>query len=88
MYPDGFGIMFKEIYFINRKIFYINYRLCCLISLKKLGPLTYTSNDGQTTLYGVVSGGGCREDTCMTSTVNGRVSEPGILRWIKANIEN
>ena len=53
------------------------------------GPLTYTSKEGKTTLYGVVSGPGKRGqlNRCMTSALYGRVSEPIILEWITGYIK-
>ena len=55
------------------------------------GPMAYTSQDGTTTVYGVVSGPGegksTVEETCQTSTLMIRVSEPSLLNWIKAIIE-
>ena len=51
------------------------------------GPLTYTSDDGKTTLYGVVSMGGAEEETefsqCQVNSLMVRVSGPRILPWIK-----
>ena len=54
-----------------------------------LGPLTYTDKDGKTTLYGVVSGLGTipPHDDCLTNGIYGRVSNPGILDWIKHYIK-
>ena len=53
--------------------------------------MAYTSQDGTTTVYGVVSGPGegksTVEETCQTSTLMVRVSEPSLLNWIKAIIE-
>ena len=53
--------------------------------------MAYTSQDGTTTVYGVVSGPGedktTVEETCQTNTLMVRVSEPSLLRWIKATIE-
>ena len=55
-----------------------------------IGPLTYTSDDGRTTLYGVVSmGGGANDDEdyfpniCQEHSLMVRVSAPRILNWIK-----
>ena len=50
------------------------------------GPLTYTSDDGSTTLYGVVSMAGAVETEstkCQVNSVMARVSAPRILNWIK-----
>ena len=50
--------------------------------------MAYTSKDGTTTVYGVVSGPGegkpTVEETCQTNTLMVRVSEPSLLNWIKA----
>ena len=49
--------------------------------------MTFTSEDGKTTLYGVVSGpGDMVNPICETTGLMVRVSEPGLLNWIKAAI--
>ena len=53
------------------------------------GPLTYTSEDGETTLYGVVSGLGgtsTKATPCQVNMMMVRVSAPSILNWINAII--
>ena len=55
------------------------------------GPITYTSEDGTTTLYGVVSRLGATGLTdirfeCQVDTLIVRVSAPEILKWIKTMI--
>ena len=53
------------------------------------GPITYTSEDGITTLYGVVSKLGAIPtdfNVCQTNTLMVRVSATGILKWIKTII--
>ena len=54
-----------------------------------LGPLTYTDNYGKTTVFGIVSGHGMKEDELMgkSTTAFTRVSYPGILDWIKSTME-
>lgn len=57
------------------------------ISFQNKGPMTFTSEDGKTTLYGVVSGpGDMVNPICETTGLMVRVSEPGLLNWIKAAI--
>ena len=49
--------------------------------------MTYTSEDGETTLYGVVSGpGDMDKPICETTALMVRVSEPSLLNWIKSAI--
>ena len=53
------------------------------------GPMTYTSEDGTTTLYGVVSMSGARTtkvNRCQVNMLMARVSAPSILNWIKSII--
>ena len=57
------------------------------ISFEIEGPMTYTSAEGQTTLYGVVHGQGTNEASCGISSLLIRVSAPEILGWIKMKIE-
>ena len=56
-----------------------------------VGPVTYTNAKGETVLYGIVSGAGVsenfKENLCASAILTGRVAEPGILKWIKRNIE-
>lgn len=47
--------------------------------------MTYTSENGETTLYGVVSGPG-NTPACETTGLVVRVSEPSLLKWINAAI--
>ena len=47
--------------------------------------MTYTSKDGETTLYGVVSGAGNTPE-CESTGLMVRVSEPSLLKWINAAI--
>ena len=53
------------------------------------GPLTYTDENGKTTLLGVVQGPGRDEDEfdCKYSEVFSRVSHPNVLKWIKETID-
>ena len=49
--------------------------------------MTYTSEDGETTLYGVVSGPGDMDNPiCETTALMVRVSEQSLLNWIKSAI--
>ena len=57
------------------------------ISFDISGPMTYTSEDGQTTLYGVVHGQGTNEESCGKSSLLIRVSAPEILTWITMKIK-
>ena len=58
-----------------------------IISFQNKGPMTYTSEDGETTLYGVVSGPGDMDNPiCETTALMVRVSEPSLLNWIKSAI--
>ena len=57
------------------------------ISFDISGPMTYTAEDGKTTLYGVVHGQGTNEESCGKSSLLIRVSAPEILRWIKMKIK-
>ena len=57
------------------------------ISFEIEGPMTYTSAEGKTTLYGVVHGQGTNEAACGISSLLIRVSAPEILRWIKLKIK-
>ena len=59
------------------------YLMLIYISFQIEGPMTYTSAEGKTTLYGVVHGQGTNEASCGISSLLIRVSAPEILRWIK-----
>ena len=56
------------------------------------GPITYTSEDGTTTLYGVASRLGADDRLtdirfeCQVNTLIVRVSAPEISKWIKTMI--
>ena len=49
------------------------------------GPLTYTDENGTTTLYGVVFGPGDKPN-CMSTGIMSRVSNKKALEWIKEKI--
>ena len=60
-----------------------------LLTFKLKGPMTYTSAEGKTTLYGIQHGPGSQKiQKCHTSTLMIRVSTPEILKWIKTSISN
>ena len=46
------------------------------------GPLTHTTQENVTTVYGIVSGPGT-EDWCFGTTVFTKIAYPPILNWIK-----
>ena len=59
-----------------------------LLIFKLKGPMTYTSAEGKTTLYGIQHATGSQKiQKCHTSTLLIRVSTPEILKWIKKNIK-
>ena len=50
------------------------------------GPLTYTDENGKTTLYGVTQGPGLKPDSylrCESKAVFSRVTHPKVLIWIE-----
>ena len=49
------------------------------------GPLTYTDENGTTTLYGVIFGPG-DEPQYMSTGIMSRVSNENALKWIKEKI--
>ena len=62
------------------------------ILFKLEGSMTYTSDEGITTLYGVVHGNGggfgpAKVSCGMTHALLIRVTAPEILKWIKRNIK-
>ena len=57
------------------------------ISFDIQGPMTYTSEDGKTTLYGVVHGQGTNDESSGKSSPLIRVSAPEISMWIKMKIK-
>ena len=63
------------------------YLMLVYISFEIEGPMTYTSAEGKTTLYGVVHGQGTNEASCGISSLLIRLSAPEILRWIKMKIK-
>ena len=63
------------------------YLMLVYISFEIEGPMTYTSAEGKTTLYGVVHGQGTNEAACGISSLLIRLSAPEILRWIKMKIK-
>ena len=69
--------MFCEIIFIEILFWFILY----------LGPLTYTDEYGQTTVYGIVSGAGNKHKQPMTTAAFTRVSYPDIYYWIWETME-
>ena len=57
---------------------------CYTVKITILGPLTYTDEQGKTTLFGVVSGmGTIGGDNCKTRGLFSRVAEPRVLKWIR-----
>jgi len=52
------------------------------------GPLTYTDENGKTTLFGVVQGPGNDQLNCNGTEVFSRVSNPNVLNWIHKNLNN
>ena len=53
------------------------------------GPLTYTDENGKTTLYGVIQGPGLKPDSylrCESKAVFSRVTHPKVLKWIEKHI--
>ena len=75
--------------FLDKKIqlYSRQYLRLIYISFEIEGPMTYTSAEGKTTLYGVVHGQGTNEASCGISSLLIRVSAPEILRWIKLKIK-
>ena len=83
----------SESYILNyysTKLLYSNYSI-----LIHLGPLTYTNNEGKTTVFGIVSSDGnlrYPNGTIRPSTLGPdlyvRVSYPDILKWIKEGIKS
>ena len=66
----------------------------CNNILSLSGPLTHTSNEGKTTLYGVTSGPGNTDrgpfgsnNNCVTPVLYSRVSETETLKWIRKYIK-
>ena len=73
------------IYGIAKHYVYVNI-VCIFFNriIPHAGPLTYTDNDGKTTVYGVVSGAGSlTKNKCKSVALFSRVSHPKILKWIK-----
>ena len=54
-----------------------------------LGPLTYTNEEGKTTIYGIDSGQGAPEDSLKEETreIYSRVAESSALEWIQDNMK-
>ena len=52
------------------------------------GPLTYTDENGKTTLFGVVEGPGYDQFGCNRTEVFSRVSHPNVLNWIKTILDD
>ena len=56
--------------------------MCLFLHLK--GPLTFTNDLNETTVYGIVQGPGTTvEDACKSRATFTKVSAPEILNWIK-----
>ena len=71
----------------NDMLWLWQYLMLVYISFEIEGPMTYTSAEGKTTLYGVVHGQGTNEASCGISSLLIRLSAPEILRWIKMKIK-
>merc|ERR1712212_43623 len=52
------------------------------------GPLTHTDENGKTTLFGVVQGAGDWQFDCNRTEVFSRVSNPNVLNWIEAILDD
>ena len=48
-----------------------------------LGPLTFSDDSGERTIFGIVTGPGMTHARPMTTAAFTRVSHPKILDWIK-----
>lgn len=51
------------------------------------GPLTYTNKSGKTTVFGIVSDSGNRNNRPMTTAGFTRVSHPKVLNWILSKLD-
>ena len=80
-------ILFNNEFFLIYDYYVKHYIMIYVSAL--LGPLTYTS-DGETTIYGVVSGQGVFDykGYCVSPTRYFRVNTPDALIWIKTFVKN